>query len=140
MQRYRDNIIIVKLGTPKNVTLPNGRTFYSKYKRVKISLLPKHVTIKRIYNSRRGKRNWQHVTIKRIYNSRRGKRNLQQGHEFGSALRKSFSLAKKLAKSEIRKNFIKMAIKNAPNIYEKNVGKIKNKNLKKKILIWQILC
>ena len=114
MQRYRDNIIMVKLGTLKNVTLPNGRTFYSKYKRVKISLLPKHVTIKRIYNSRRGKRNGQ------------------QGHGFGSALRKSFSLSKKLAKSEIRKNFIKMAIKNAPNIYEKNVGKIKNKKLKKK--------
>ena len=89
MQRYRDNIIMVKLGTPKNVTLPNGRTFYSKYKRVKTSLLPKHVTIKRIYNSRRGKRNGQ------------------QGHGFGSALRKSFSLAKKFSKKWNQKKLYK---------------------------------
>ena len=32
-----------KLDTPKRVTLPNGRVFYAKYKRVKRSELPPNI-------------------------------------------------------------------------------------------------
>ena len=31
-KRRRNNIVMVKLDRPKKVTLPNGRTFYAKYK------------------------------------------------------------------------------------------------------------
>ena len=36
-----------KLDTPKRVTLPNGRTFLARYKRVKRSELPPNITMSR---------------------------------------------------------------------------------------------
>ena len=44
---------MVKLTKPKKVTLPNGRTFYAKHKRVNRNALPNNVTIKRMYKRRR---------------------------------------------------------------------------------------
>lgn len=41
---------------PKKVTLPNGRNFYAKYKRVKRDSLPDNVTIKYTYKRRTGRR------------------------------------------------------------------------------------
>lgn len=38
---------MMKLPTPKNVTLRNGRTFYAKYKRVKRSNLPPKMVFKK---------------------------------------------------------------------------------------------
>lgn len=52
MIRYRNNIIIRKLDRPKKVNLPNGRTFYAKYKRVRISSLPSKVKMKGTYRPR----------------------------------------------------------------------------------------
>ena len=34
MVRRRNNIALVKRDSPHKVTLPNGRTFYAKYRRV----------------------------------------------------------------------------------------------------------
>ena len=48
-----------KLATPKRVTLPDGRTFLARYKRVKRSDLPPHIVIRRDYRQRaapRGRR------------------------------------------------------------------------------------
>lgn len=45
MARYRDNIVMRKVDTPKKVTLSNGRTFYVKYERVRINLLPNNVKV-----------------------------------------------------------------------------------------------
>ena len=48
-----------KLDTPKRVTLPNGRTFLARYKRVKRSELPPNITMSRTYTQRavpRGRR------------------------------------------------------------------------------------
>ena len=36
-----------KLDTPKRVTLPNGRVFYAKYKRVKLSELLPNIILRR---------------------------------------------------------------------------------------------
>ena len=36
-----------KLDTPKRVTLPNGRTFLARYKRVSRSQLPTSIVLKR---------------------------------------------------------------------------------------------
>ena len=41
-----------KLDTPKRVTLPNGRVFYAKYKRVKCSELPSNIILRRNYRQR----------------------------------------------------------------------------------------
>ena len=48
-----------KLDVPKRVTLPNGRTFIARYKRVSRSQLPANVILRRTYQQRvadRGRR------------------------------------------------------------------------------------
>ena len=52
MARCRNNIVLVKRDTPKKVTLPNGRTFYAKYRRVTAQYLPCGTTIARTYKGR----------------------------------------------------------------------------------------
>ena len=52
MLRRRNNIVLVKRDTPKKVTLPNGRTFYGKYRRVTALYLPGGTTIARTYKGR----------------------------------------------------------------------------------------
>ena len=42
----------VRIATPKRVSLPNGRTFYAKYKRAKRDELPDIVTVRRTYKKR----------------------------------------------------------------------------------------
>ena len=41
----RDRIVMVKQQTPKKVTLPNGRTFYARYKRATPADLPANVRL-----------------------------------------------------------------------------------------------
>ena len=41
----RERIVTVKQQTPKNVTLPNGRTFHAKYKWATRADLPANVRI-----------------------------------------------------------------------------------------------
>ena len=48
----KKNYAMVKLVTPKRVTLPNGRTFIARYKRIKRSELPLHIVIRRTYTQR----------------------------------------------------------------------------------------
>ena len=43
--RGKDNYTMIKMNTPKRVTLPNGRTFLVRYKRVSRAQLPANVTI-----------------------------------------------------------------------------------------------
>ena len=45
----RNNIVLVKRDTPLRVTLPNGRTFLAKYRRVNRNYLPGGNTIARTY-------------------------------------------------------------------------------------------
>ena len=47
--KYSDNIVTRKLDRSKEVTLSNDRTFYAKYKRVRINSPPNNVKIKRRY-------------------------------------------------------------------------------------------
>ena len=41
-----------KRTSPKRVTLPNGKTFYTRYKRVKRSDLPAYIRMNRTYRNR----------------------------------------------------------------------------------------
>ena len=48
----RDRIVMVKRQTPKKVTLPNGRTFYARYKRAIRTDLLAYVVLERPYKQR----------------------------------------------------------------------------------------
>ena len=45
----KKNCAMVKLNVPKRVTLPNGRTFFAWYKRIKRSELPPNIVMRRTY-------------------------------------------------------------------------------------------
>ena len=47
---------MVKLNVPKKVTLPNGRTFIARYKRIKRSELPPNIVMRRTYTQRAAQR------------------------------------------------------------------------------------
>ena len=49
MVRTRSNIVLVKRDAPHKVTLPNGRTFYAKFRRVTKEYLPGSTKIARAY-------------------------------------------------------------------------------------------
>ena len=46
-KRDKKNYAMVKLNVPKRVTLPNGRTFIARYKRIKTSELPQNIVMRR---------------------------------------------------------------------------------------------
>ena len=45
--RRKNNYAMVKLAVPKRVTLPNGRTFIARYKRIKRSELPPNIVMRK---------------------------------------------------------------------------------------------
>ena len=47
MRERRNRIIMIKRQNPKRVTLPDGRTFYGKYKRTTRAELPANVILRR---------------------------------------------------------------------------------------------
>ena len=94
MKRFKNNILMRELNRPKKVTLLNGRTFYAKYKRVRINLLLNNMRITRRYRRREiGK----------------------QGKEIKNVLKRRLSLAQ----TKVRKSLAKITIKNAPTLYNK---------------------
>ena len=57
--RRKKNYAMVKLNVPKRVTLPNGRTFVARYKRIPWGELPPNIVMRRTYAQRaapRGRR------------------------------------------------------------------------------------
>ena len=50
--RRKKNYAMMKLAPPKRVTLPNGRTFVARYKRIKRSELPPNIVMRRTYRDR----------------------------------------------------------------------------------------
>ena len=111
--RRKNNYVIRKLHTPKRVTLPNGRTFLPRCKRVPWSELPANVTLARRYRGR--------VTAgRRIRPPRKG----QRGSGF-------FDTLKKIAKNPLVKQFGKKALTHAPKLYKYSASKVKNKTARK---------
>ena len=45
--RRKRNCVMQKLATPKRVTLPNGRTFLARHKRVRRADLPANIIMRR---------------------------------------------------------------------------------------------
>ena len=110
--RRKRNYVMQKLATPKRVTLPDGRTFLARYKRVKRSDLPPHIVMRREYRQRAAPR------------GRRRRRRRQQGQRM-------FDFIKKVAKNPIVRSVAKKGLEYAPGIYHNLTKRVKNKTLKR---------
>ena len=102
----------MKLATSKRVTLPNGRTFVARYKRIPRDHLPPNIIMRRTYTQRAAPRS-----------RRRGRRG-QQGQGI-------FDFIKKVAKIPLVKSIAKQGLKYAPATYANLTGRVKNKTLKR---------
>ena len=98
---------------PKRVTLPNGKTFLAKYKRVPRSELPANVTLARRYRGRV-------ATGRRKRPPRKG----QRGSGF-------FDTLKKIARNPLVKQLGKKAPTYAPKLYKYAQAKLKTKQQEK---------
>ena len=103
---------MVKLATPKRVTLPNSRTFIAQYKRIKRSELPPHIIMRRTYMQRASPR------------GRRRRRRAQQGQGI-------FDFVKKVAKNPLVRSVAKKSLEYAPGIYHNLTKRVKKENIKK---------
>ena len=101
---------MMKLATPKRITLPNGRTFVARYKRIKRSELPSNIVMRRTYRDR--------AAVGR----RRVRRQQGQG---------IFDFVKKVAKNPLVKKIAKKGLEYAPGIYHNLSKRVKNKTLKR---------
>ena len=102
---------MVKLVTPKRVTLPNGRTFIARYKRIKRSELRPHIIMRRTYTQWAAPR------------GRRRRRRAQQGQGI-------FDFVKKVAKNPLVRSVAKKSLEYAPGIYHNLTKRAKYKTLK----------
>ena len=101
----------MKLNVPKRVTLPNGRTFVARYKRIPRDQLPPNIVMRRTYTQRaapRGKRC----------------RRAQQGQGI-------FDFVKKVARNPLVKSIARKGLEYAPGVYQNLTKRVKNKTLKR---------
>ena len=118
----QNNIVMIKRQNPKRVDLPNGRTFYAKYKRVDRDALPPNIQIRRRYKQRaapRGRR------------KRRRAANQQGGRGFKSFFKKAVNFGKKAFKNKAVRGITRQLVENAPDAFDLLGKKVKNKKLKK---------
>ena len=90
MSRKR-NYAMMKLNIPKRVSLPNGRTFVARYKRIPRSELPPNIVMRRTYTQRAAPR---------------GRRRRQRGCGI-------FDFVKKVARNPLVRSIAKKGLKNA---------------------------
>ena len=110
--RRKENYPMQKLDVPKRVTLPNGRTFFARYERIKPQDLPAHIRMKRTYKQRAAPRN------------RRRRRRGQQGQGI-------VSTAKKNLQNPAVRAIAKKGLEYAPGLYQNVTKRIKNKKIQK---------
>ena len=110
---------MVKRQNPKRVTLPNGRTFYTKYKRTTRAELPANVHLRCGYKQRAARKG-----------RRRAVAGQQRGRGFKSIFKKGFNLSKKVAKNKSVRNIAKAIISEAPAALKGLTKKVKNKRLR----------
>ena len=112
--RRKRNYAMEKLNVPKRVTLPNGRTFLARYKRISRDDLPLNIQMRRVYRQRAAPR---------------GRRRRQRGQGILKFLKKGFRLGKKAIKSRLGRKISKALIGEVPHAIEALSGRIKNKKL-----------
>ena len=131
----RDRIIMIKRGTPKRVTLPNGRTFLARYKRAKRNDLPRNISLPRIYKERaapKGRRRRRVIPYReRQRAALRRRARAQRGRGLGSVFKKAYKLGKRALNSRLGKSITRAAVSEIPDLLENLGGRVKNKKLKK---------
>ena len=145
----KKHIILRKRANPKQINLPNGRSFVSKWERISRKQLSINikVTRNRTIGPRRNNRmiyfNLARPALKKIRKKRReairnrpnpiyDRVNNQTGSGLGSDLVKAgFDLGSKALGSEFGKKLINKGIDNIPNLFRFGASKIKNKNVKR---------
>ena len=109
--RHKKYYVMVKLNVPKRVTLPNGRTFVVRYKRIRRGELPPNIAMRRTYTQRavpRGRR----------------RRRVQQGQGI-------FDFVKKVARNPLVKSIARRGLEYAPGVYHNFTKRVKTKTLKR---------
>ena len=100
----------MKLNVPKKATLPNGRTFVARYKRISRDQLLPNIVMRRTYTQRAAPR------------GRKGRRAQQvQG---------IFDFIKKVAKNPLVKSVARQGLKYMSAAYANLTKRVKNKTLK----------
>ena len=113
----RDRIVMVKQQTPKKVTLPNGRTFYARYKRAtRTDLLP-NVHLEQPYKQRAAPKG-------RRCQVRQGERG------FKSVFGKLKRFAEKVGNNKAFKNVAGAVLKEVPGAIGNLSKRVSNKKLK----------
>ena len=115
--RRKRNYAMQKLNIPKRVTLPNGRTFVARYKRISRDDLPLNIRMRRTYRQRAAPR------------GRRRRR--QRGQGIFSFFKKAYKVGKRAFNSRLGKRITRAAISEIPDALENLSGRVKNKRLKK---------
>ena len=101
----------MKLNVPKRVTLPNGRTFVARYKRIPRDQLPPNIVMRRTCTQRAAPRG-------------RRRRRAQQEQEISDFI-------KKVAKNPLVKSVARQGLKYGPTAYANLTKRVKNKTLKR---------
>ena len=101
---------MMKINVPKRVTLPNGRTFVARYKRISRGELPPNIVMRRTYEQRAAPRG-----------RRRRARQQEQG---------IFDFVKKVARNPLVKSIARQVLKYVPAAYANLTKRVKNKTLK----------
>ena len=137
--KHRNNIVLIKMDNPKKVTLPNGRTFYAKYKRVSQQYLPGSTKIQRTYRGRPVEliartpaclRKQKPLQIRALNSKRvaiRRRKRRMKGRGFADV---SKTIASNPYMQEIGKKIITKGIEALPKLYKRATNRIKNDNLR----------
>ena len=140
MVKFRNNIILVKRDIPKRVTLPNGRTFLAKYRKVTRQYLPGGTTIARTYRgqpargrsptgSRRPQNRKARVKPAAAVRGAAWRRERRQGGKgFTDVLR---DVSNNPCAEEMGKKLLTKGINSIRALFKKGTNKIKNKHLRK---------
>ena len=99
----------MKLNVPKRVTLPNGRTFVARYKRIPRDQLPPNIVMRRTYAQRAAPK---------------GRRRRQCGREISD-------FVKKVARNLLVKPIARKGLEYAPGVYQNLTKRVKNKTLER---------
>ena len=102
---------MVKLNVSKRVTLPNGRTFVARYKRIRRGELPPNIVMRKTYTQRAALRG-------------RRCRRTQQGQGV-------FDFVKIVARNPLLRPITKKGLEYAPGVYQNLTKRVKNKTLKR---------
>ena len=109
--RREKNYAMIKLNVLKRVTLPNGRSFLGRYKKIERDKLPQNIVMRRTYTQRAAPRG-------------RRRRRTQQ-------VQGIFDFVKKVARNPLVKSIAKKGLGYTPGVYQNLTKRIKNETLKR---------